>query len=84
METLSTRQSKSLNKLEELMGQFSFELKHINGKNNVLADYAPRCTVNSIQARVSALTISPSNASWPFLQNKTSFSNKTLMPSKTT
>ena len=32
MEKLSSRQMKTLNRLQELMGKFDFELKHIDGR----------------------------------------------------
>lgn len=42
MEKLTDRQTKTLHRLQELQGKFSFTVKHIEGKRNILADFASR------------------------------------------
>ena len=84
MEKLTCRQTKTLNRLQELMGKFDFEMRHVDGKGNVLADFASRnlnwrsrddqineVTINrldSLQAVVAGLVASPDPKTWIRLQ----------------
>lgn len=40
MERLTDRQTKTLHRLQELIGCFSFHVKHVDGKDNILPDFA--------------------------------------------
>ena len=75
LESLTVRQKKTFHRLEELMGRFSFDLKYLHGKQNVLADYASRyallhktspsaqstiATVH-LHSKISALQLNPTD-----------------------
>ena len=61
MEKLSTRQTKTLDRLKELMGAIDFQLKYIASKGNILADFTSHYLYKSVQAIIAVTTIGQSS-----------------------